>query len=244
MRVPVGPGSASVGAASEHDAWPSHVDGVELVWHRLNRRHDLVRFLRSSVHWAECDARVAPTGAIVASHAPATEGDRSFEEWLGEVAAAGRGAKIDVKEGGPVLDGVISIVERSKIPDVDLWFNAAPEMIGGRHGFEAMHRARPGTRRSVPLDALAAWLGVSPRHALAMLDDTRSWGVNRLSISVQTQTFQEVVELVVREGWPINVWDVSDATQLRDALATRPSSITADLGILDPSDFLPRPDRM
>ncbi len=218
--------------------WPSHVAGVELVWHRLNRRHDLARFLRSSVRWGECDTRIAPSGEIVVSHSSGTEGDRPFEDWLDEVARAGRAAKIDLKEGGPTLDGVMAIVARSTIPDQDLWFNAAPEAVGGRRGFERFRAGRPGARRSVPLDTLAAWLQVSPRPALSMLDDTRSWGVDRLSISVQTPTFHEVVRLVAREGWPTNVWDVSDETQFADALAALPSSITADLGIVDLRSFL------
>jgi len=241
VHVPATSDPASGGAAFAHEAWPSQIDGIELVWHRLNRRHDLVRFLRSSIRWAECDARIAPSGTIVTSHMPGTEGDLPFDGWLDEVAAARRGAKIDLKEGGPVLDGVISVVNRSPIPDEDLWFNTPPETIGGRRGFEALQRARPHARRSVPLDTLAAWLQVSPRPALAMLEDTRSWGVNQLSISVQTQTFQEVVRLVGREGWAVNVWDVSDGTQLLDALAARPSSITADLGILDARRFLQSP---
>ena len=101
---------------------------------------------------------------------------------------------------------MIAVVSRSSIPDEDLWFNAAPEAVGGRRGFERFRDTRPGARRSVPLDTLASWLQVMPRPALAMLDDTRSWGVDRLSISVQTPTFQEVVRLVAREGWPTNVW--------------------------------------
>jgi hypothetical protein len=239
VRVPENAGSPSGGSSSARDLWPSHIDGIELIWHRLNRRHDLIRFFRSSVRWAECDARIAPSGTIVTTHTPGDEGDRPFEDWLDEVAAAGRGAKIDLKEGGPVLDGVISAVSRSAIEDEDLWFNTAPEIIGGRPGFEALQHARPGARRSVPLDTVAAWLQVSPRPVLQMLDDARSWGVNRLSISVQTQTFQEVIRSVAREGWSVNVWDVSDETQLRDAVAARPTSITADLGILDPRSFLP-----
>jgi hypothetical protein len=229
---------ATTGPETARDAWPSHLVGIELVWHRLNRRHDMVRFLRSAVRWAECDARIAPSGTIVASHSPGTDGDRPLEAWLDEVAVAGRAAKVDLKEGGPVLDGVIAIAGCSSIPDQDLWFNAAPEVVGGRRGFELLAEARPGARRSVPLDTLAAWLQVSPGPALAVLEEVRTWGVDRLSISVQTPTFQEVVGLVGAAGWLVNVWDVSDGTQLRDAVAASPSSITADLGILDPRECL------
>lgn len=168
------------------------------------------------------------------SHSPGTKGDRPLGDWLAEVASIGRGAKIDMKEGGPVLDGVLATVTDSPIDDRDLWFNCAPEVIGGRSGFEAVGAARPRARRSVPVDTLAGWLIVAPGAGLAMLRELRAWGVDRVSISVQTQMFQEVTHTLQQDGWRVNIWDVSTATQLRDAIQARPTSITADLGILRP----------
>jgi hypothetical protein len=220
--------------ANELDHWPSHVEGIELVWHRLNRRHDLARFAASSVRWAECDARLAPTGQIVASHSSGTKGDRLLADWLTDVASIGRAAKIDMKEGGPVLDGVLAVVHETQIEDRNLWFNCAAEIIGGKEGFEAVRAARPHARRSVPVDTLAGWLIVAPDPGLAMLRELRASGIDRVSISVQTQMFQEVVEILKQDDWLVNVWDVSDDAQLRDAIEARPASITADLGILRP----------
>jgi hypothetical protein len=222
--------------AHERDPWPSHLGAIELIWHRLNRPHDLRRFAGSSVHWAECDARLAPTGEIVTSHSPGTKGDRPLGDWLDEVASMGRGAKIDLKEGGPVLDGVLATVGASPIDDRDLWFNCAAEVIGGRSGFEAMGAARPRARRSVPVDTLAGWLIAAPLQGLAVLREIRAWGIDRVSISVQTQMFQEVTHTLQQDGWRVNIWDVSTAIQLRDAVEARPASITADLGILQPRD--------
>ena len=139
----------------------------------MNRRHDLARFEASSVRWAECDVRLAPTGQIVASHSSGTKGDR-------------------------------------------------------------LRAARPQARRSVPVDTFAAWLLVAPAPGLAVLRELRAWGIDRVSISVQTQMFQEVAETLKQEEWLVNIWDVSDSTQLRDAIAARPASITPDLGILRP----------
>jgi hypothetical protein len=212
--------------------WPPHLNGIELVWHRLNREHDLRRFFRSDVHWAECDARIQPSGDIVVSHSPGTRGDRPFDEWIADVASAGRGAKIDLKEGGPVLDAVLGIVRSTSIHGEDLWFNCAAEIIGGRQGFEAISTAHPHARISVPVDTLASWLLVCPDRGLDLLAELRTWGVDRLSVSVQTLAFQEVVQLLKRNDWATNVWDVSSQAQLSDAIRARPQSITADLGIL------------
>jgi hypothetical protein len=116
----------------------------------------------------------------------------------------------------------------------DLWFNAAPEMIGGRKGFKLLARTFPRARVSVPVDTLAPWLLVAPDRALDLLRDITGWGVNRFSISVQTQAFQEVVGILAESGWDTNVWDVSDSMQMKDATASRPSAITADLGVIVP----------
>jgi hypothetical protein len=55
-------------------------------------------------------------------------------------------------------------------------------------------------------------------------------------VSVQTTAFQEVVDVLRRNGWRTNVWDVSTNVQLRDALEANPTSITGDLGVVDPPD--------
>ena len=86
----------------------------------------------------------------------------------------------------------------------------------------------------MPVDTLAAWLLAAPVPGLAVLRELRAWGIDRVSISVQTQMFQEVAETLKQEEWLVNIWDVSNSTQLRDAIAARPVSITADLGILRP----------
>ena len=213
-------------------AWPSHIDDIELVWHRLNRAHDLRPFFASEVRWAECDARLEPAGTVVASHTPANHGDRMLSEWLTEIAASGRAAKIDLKEGGPVLDGTIASTKSAKMRGRDLWFNAAVEVIGGRSGFKLLADAYPRARLSVPVDNLAPWLLVAHGGALGLLAEIRRWGITWLSISVQTQGFQDVVQSLRKEGWNVNVWDASNAVQLRDAVASRPTSITADLGVI------------
>lgn len=223
-----------IAGAPAQVSWPPDVEGIELVWHRLNRSHDLHYFLQSEVRWAEFDARIEPSGVVVASHTPGTHGDRVLAECLADIASAKRGAKIDLKEGGPVLDGVIQAARSAKMRGRDLWFNAAPEVIGGRKGFKLLARTYPRARITVPVDKFAPWLLVAPDQALDLLAEIASWGVNRLSISVQTQTFQEVVGILTESGWDTNVWDVSDRTQMKDAVVSRPSSITADLSVIVP----------
>jgi len=229
-----------IGGSPAQVTWPSELEGIELVWHRLNRAHDLRYFLQSEVRWAEFDARLEPSGVVVASHTPGTRGDRVLANCLADIASAERSAKIDIKEGGPVLDGVIQAAGSAKMRGRNLWFNAAAEVIGGHKGVKLIARTHPRVRLSVPVDNLAPWLLVAPDQALDLLAEIASWGVNRFSISVQTQAFQDVVAILTESGWDTNVWDVSDRTQMEDAVASRPSSITADLSVILPSPGLGR----
>jgi len=220
------------------DAWPACLGSIELVWHRLNRSHDLARFLRSDVRWAECDARLEPGGSIVVSHSAGDQGDRPFAEWLGEVAHAGRRAKVDLKESGPVLEGVLdAIADTDGMRGERLWFNAAIEVVGGSAGFDRISQAVPGARLSCPIDNLASWLLVTSARALHVLDEVRGWGIDRLSVSVRTPAFQEVIAIAKQGGWATNVWGVSTDVQLADAVAAHPTSITADLGLISPTSW-------
>lgn len=144
------------------DAWPPCLGSIELVWRRLNRSHDLARFLRSDVRWAECDARLEPGGSIVISHSAGDQGDRPFAEWLWEVADAGRRAKVDLKESGPVLEGVLeAIADTDGLRGERLWFNAAIEVVGGSAGLRS-HLA--GGSGRAPLAPHRQPRELAPRH--------------------------------------------------------------------------------
>jgi hypothetical protein len=222
----------TIDATRTADRWPSHLDGVELVWHRLNRVHDFARFVRSEVGWAECDARLDPRGCVVASHTAGRPGDQPLSDLLEEIGSVGRAAKIDLKEGGPVLDGVLKAAGSSHLAGLDLWFNAAIEVIGGEAGFRGLSDAFPGARLSAPVDTIAGWLLVAPDEVVTLLDSTRAWGLDRLCVSAQTPAFGSIVKILEDRGWMTDVWDVSDHAHLQDALRARPRSITADLGVL------------
>jgi hypothetical protein len=85
-----------------------------LVWHRVNGPQELERFLDSPIRWVECDLRLGEGGQLVVSHEPVDIGVRpmTFDDWLDAVIGAGRSAKLDLKEGGRVLDGALRALER------------------------------------------------------------------------------------------------------------------------------------
>jgi hypothetical protein len=221
---------------SAHGRWEQSIGGIELVWHRANSEGELDAFLRSDVRWAECDLRVDPGGRIVTSHEPVEPGEHRLElrDWLRVVRSEGRSAKVDLKEGGPVLEAALSVTDELGFDDRDVWFNAAVEIPEGKPGFRMLAEARQGSRLSCPIDTLAAWLLVGGDQALQLLDMLRSWGVNWLCFGAEIPALGVAVRAIQERGWPVNIWDVANGPALDRAIAAHPESITADLATIRP----------
>jgi hypothetical protein len=220
--------------------WSQGLAATELVWHRANREAELVAFLASGVRWAECDARIDTRGVVRVSHEPLEDTGEGLEldEWLGAIRGDGRSAKIDLKEGGPVIAATLGAVRRVGLRDDDLWFNAAVEVPGSEAGWRRLAEAHPGARLSCPLDTLASYLLLVP-PAYEVVDLMGTWGVNWLCFGSRVPGVESLVPAVHERGWPVNIWDVEDADALERALLLAPEAITADLGSIDP--FRPAP---
>ena len=212
-------------------SWSPTIGSTELIWHRANTEMDLSAFLASGVRWAECDARLDPLGSVRVSHEPLDGGSEWMDltEWLGAIRGAGRSAKIDLKEGGSVLDLALAAIGRVGFQDDDVWLNAAVEVPDGEAGFVRLASAHPGARLSVPLDTLASYLLVTP-PALAVVDLLGSWGVNWLCFGSRAPAVGRLVPRMQERGWPVNIWDVATDEDFERALSFEPQAITADLG--------------
>jgi hypothetical protein len=221
--------------AGRTPSWSRTIGPIELVWHRANTAEQIAAFLRSDVRWIECDARADPNGVVSVAHEPVVEIGEALEltDWLDIVREAGRSAKIDLKEGGVVLDGALEAVSRVGLQDVDLWFNAAVEIPGGAEGFTKIRAAHADARISCPLDTLASYLLVAP-PAYEILSHLRSWGMDWLCMGVCVDGVEQLIPQLRRREWSVNLWDVEDASDMRRALALSPTSITADLSAIEP----------
>ena len=216
-------------------SWPRAIGPIEMVWHRANTEKEISAFLGSEVQWIECDARADPNGVVSVAHEPIVETGEALEltDWLSIVRDAGRSAKIDLKEDGVVLDGALEAISKVGLQDVDLWFNAAVEIPGGAEGFTRIRAAHTNARISCPLDTLGSYLLVAP-PAYEVVSHLRSWGVDWLCIGVCVDGVESLIPQLRRREWPINLWDVEDASDMRRALALSPNSITADLSAIEP----------
>jgi hypothetical protein len=204
------------------------------VWHRANRELDLAESLASDVRWVEGDARLDPTGVVRVSHEPIDGLSHWMEltDWLATIHAAGRSAKIDLKEGGPVIEASLAAISRVGLRDEELWLNAPVEIPEGEGGFARLASAHPGARLSCPLDTLAPYLLIAP-PAYEVVDLLGAWGVNWLCFGSRATGVASLVPLLQERGWPINLWDVATAEDLERSLSLQPEAITADLGSIE-----------
>jgi hypothetical protein len=214
-------------------SWGPRSGSIELIWHRANTSSEIEAFLKSDVEWAECDARMDRSGVVRVSHDP-LEGDAGsasmdLTSWMEILRSARRRAKIDLKEGGPVLEEALRTAGVTGFPDEDLWFNATVE-VPAEAGFRRIAETRPGARCSCPLDTITPYLLVMPDGALPILDVLRSWGLNWLCIGVCEEGVSTLVPILDGLGWRVNIWGVKDSDDLDFARSLHPDAITADLG--------------
>jgi hypothetical protein len=223
--------SYDITALVDEEALPRH---VQLVWHGLNDEWNLRQFLASAVHWGECDVRHDPVGRVVLRHDSYEEAPWSVEErpallreFLATVARHDRGAKLDLKDGGSLVEDVLAETDRNRLPDERLWFNGTLESLR-EEGFRRLSSARPGAVLQCPTDFLAPLLLASPRRARGVLEMLRRWGVNRFSLRWHGPHAREVFDRLDRWGYDVNLYAVPDLESFLGAALLLPRSLTAD----------------
>ena len=208
---------------------------VSLVWHGVNDRHNLRQFITSDVRWAELDVRSDPVGRLVLRHdsfleLPWRRGEELIQlrDCLEVLRFTGRSVKLDLKEGGrKVIDQVLAEVHGLGFTDEQLWFNGSIEALR-RDGFGRLRRARPGAILQSPIDFLVPLLIAAPELAQEALATLKGWGVTRVSLDWGTPGARDVLDVVERLGWEVNLYGVPDLESFLEAALLLPASVTAD----------------
>jgi hypothetical protein len=207
---------------------------VILAWHGVNGDHNLRQFLASRVRWAELDVRRDPVGGLVLRHdsfvdAPWQRDERlmALRPCLQALRAARRSVKLDLKEGGDVVEEILDLVGGLGFADEELWFNGSIEAVG-REGFRRLRRAHPSCIAQCPVDFLVPVLLAAPELAEDALGMLSAWGVSRVSLDWRTPGARDVLDAVERLGWEVNLYGVPDLESLLEAALLLPASVTAD----------------
>ena len=205
---------------------------VQFVWHGINDRKSLDRFLNSDVQWCEAAVRSDPaTGALVLSLGPIDEAVPSelmeLSELLDSSFAAGRSVKLDIMENGATLSKLITQV-RSRGGDFQgLWFSASFDVLG-EGGFRTLRREFPNAIIQCPVDFMAPLILAMPGEAQGILSTVTDWGVDRVSINWKNLLRRQVLDALESWGYEINIYNIPDLESFLKAALLLPTSLTAD----------------
>lgn len=212
---------------------------VTLVWHGVNDEHNLQHFLSSEISWAEVDVRSDPIGRLVLRHDSFVETPWSRDEpvlplrvCLEALRRTGRSVKLDLKDGGEVVDEVLDLVSGFGFSDEELWFNATVQTLGP-DGFARLRSMRPRAILQAPVDFLVPLLLAAPDIARPTFDAMRDWGITRVSLDWRTLGARDVIDLIEGLGWPVNLYGVPDLEAFLEAALLLPASVTADFNFPD-----------
>jgi hypothetical protein len=207
---------------------------VSLAWHGVNDEHNLRQFLASEIGWAEIDVRRDPIGRLVLRHDSFLESPWARDEallpltdCLEVLRRTGRSVKLDLKEGGEVVEEVLDAARRFGFSDEELWFNGSIETLG-REDFARLRRARRDAILQSPIDFLVPLLLAAPELAEEVLATMSSWGVTRVSLDWRTPGVRDVLDVVEGLGWRVNLYGVPDLEAFLEAVLLLPVSVTAD----------------
>ena len=208
---------------------------IAFVWHGVNDEANLRQFLAADIGWGEFDVRLDPTGSdLILRHDSLSENPPDpDEEWLtldrllGSLHKAGKSAKFDLKAGGAVLDKVLAVVDTYDFGDTRLWFNGNVERLQ-EEGFRRLASAHPKAVLQCPVDFLAPLICDAPKRAAEILEMFTTWGINRFSMSWETQDMRTFFDQMDTWGYEVNIYEVPNLNSFLQAVLLMPRSITAD----------------
>lgn len=207
---------------------------VTLVWHGVNDRHNLQHFVASEIRWAELDVRRDPLGRLVLRHDSFAEFPwardenlLSFRDCVEVLRWSCRSVKIDLKEGGDVVDEVLDTLAAFGFTDDELWFNGSVPTLS-RESFGRLRHARPGALLQAPIDFLVPLVVAAPELAEDVLASMREWGLTRVSLDWMTPGVRDALDAMDRLGWEVNLYGVPDLEAFLEAALLLPASVTAD----------------
>ena len=210
---------------------PGH---VQMVWHGLNHAQNLRQFLGSAVRWGEADVRRDPLDRMVLRHDSfertpwrRDEDLMTLDTLLDLMNGQAKSFKLDLKEGGDLVDRVLDLIRERSIADERLWFNGDIETLR-EDGFCKLLDAHPRAVIQCPVDFLAPMILAMPRMARDILTMLEGWGITRLSVSWRTEAKRQVFEQLDRWGYEVNIYDVPDLEAFLQAALMLPRSLTAD----------------
>ena len=95
-------------------------------------------------------------------------------------------------------------------------------------GFRLLAEAHPKAILQCPVDFLAPLISSAPEKSKEILDMFTTWGINRFSISWETQDMRSFFDQMDTWGFEVNIYKVPDLKAFLQAVLLMPRSITTD----------------
>ncbi len=217
----------------------THLKQTQFVWNGINDEAKLRQFLSSDISWGECDVRLDPIDqepilrydSFKSSPLDANENWLTLDGLLSRVAKTDKCIKIDLKAGGIIVEKVMESIDAHGLEDSRLWFNSNVERLQ-ELGFWKLSKRYPKAILQADVDFLAPLICSAPDKAREILDMFTEWGVNRFSISCQSQNLHSFFDQMDEWGCKVNIYNVPDLESFLQVALLMPKSISSDFNFL------------
>ena len=214
---------------------PEH---IQFVWNGVSNREALRQFLLSDIHWGEIDVRfdrvseqlIIRKDSFEERPKGANEDYVLLGDFLQQFCKYGKGVKLDIREGGEVLEIILRKLRDFNMEITDIWFNAGIDALTGNEFINLSDNYR-GAIIQCPVDFLVPTIISSPEKARDILLTLGLWGINRFSISWESSDKRKVMDFMEESGFQINICDIADLESFIKAILLMPRSVTSDFDL-------------
>ena len=226
---------------------------TRLVRQGLDTVDALERFLASNVHWGELAVRQdLVSGRLVIRPLSFTTAPLVREEaplFLADVlcpmGAAGKGVKLDLREGVRLVDRVIAEIGEARLAREDVWCGGRLEDLR-ESGFRRLSSSGIAAHLDLSVDFLAPLVLGSPDTARSLLSGFEEWGVDHVSLGWSTGNKTAVLDRLTAWGYETTLCDVPDLEAFLRAVLLSPFSIASGFSFsaspaTPASSYLPMP---
>lgn len=213
--------------------YPCH---IQLVRSGINNRSDLGGFLSSEMKWADLDIWLNPSSdsmilrdfSFEKKPPLVNETFFSLEDCLVPLFKYGRGAKVNIREGGTVLDFLKKEFNYFNVDDSNLWFSSGIEYITGQN-FIDLAQSYPGATLECDVNFLVPVFLESVEKVSEILSLLSSWGINRFSLNWDTtDEKKDFINYLEEKGLNVHLSNVADIESLIKVILLHQCSVSCD----------------
>lgn len=206
---------------------PGH---VEFVLQGLEQETLRNQFLQGSIFWGEVSITLGERSRMPEILPAPGEASATFDGraiWLQLLQGVGtkHGLKIDLKQGGILLDKLLRDLRMSQLEAGQIWVNAPMHRLKA-HGFRKLRAAVPEAILQCPVDALAGLLTALPEQSAEILNELHGWGITRFSVNWNPEG-EKLTQALQGLGYEVNLHSMPDLDNFLRASLLLPTSISS-----------------